>query len=82
MLNEQKIRLAKERDDLIIASTCVPIHFFTDRDWVLDDLLNVHLTAAGLRAVGTETAGSIAAYLGYGDPEQAGVDPIVYLPTV
>ena len=74
IINEAKIALAKENDDIIIASTIIPLHFFIDPSWIYGDTLNIHLTKDTIRLVGAEAADAIVKYF---DDK---VDPVEYLP--
>lgn len=73
IINDAKIALAKEYDDIIIASSIIPLHFFDDPSWVYGDTLNIHLTKDTIRLVGAETADHVVKYM------NDKVDPVEYL---
>lgn len=74
VINRLKVELAQENEDIILASTAIPMNFFTDPSWVYGDTLDIHLTKDAIQVVGSEAAASIAAFMA------DGVDPVDYLP--
>ena len=78
LINQAQTALAEEKDDIIVASTCATgFYDYNFDEYYLKD--TVHYNAAGLQAIANEAATSVANYLGYGEADKKGVDPITYL---
>lgn len=73
VINDAKITLAREKEDIIIASSLIPLNFFTDPTWVYDDSLNIHLTKDAIQLVGADVADNVVRYM------EDKSDPVEYL---
>ncbi|MDE7214693.1 MAG: Ig-like domain-containing protein, partial [Clostridia bacterium] len=75
---QAKNELAFEHDDIIMLDQ-EPIKYFNQNlSYMMGD--NIHYNKEGLRKVATDSCAALVNYLGYGDEDKAGVDPVEYLP--
>ncbi len=76
-VNAAQNQLALDNEDIIVCDKAPANYYLFHTDYMLSD--NVHLNAAGLRKVGSDSCRAVLDYMGLGDPEKAGVDPATYL---
>ncbi len=76
-INTAKYELATENDDIILCSDSASEYITTNPEYLKSD--NVHFNAAGMQALAAEACTSIVNYLGYGEENLTGVDPVTYI---
>ncbi|MDE6504759.1 MAG: hypothetical protein K2L42_02700, partial [Clostridia bacterium] len=75
---QAKNELAFENDDIIMLDQ-EPVNYFNrNTNYMISD--NIHYNIDGLRKVATDSCAALVNYLGYGEEDKAGVDPVEYLP--
>lgn len=77
-----KNEIAWENDDIIMLDQ-EPICYFTTHPYGSSDSYmisdNLHYNQYGLRKIASDSCAALVNYLGYGDADKKGVDPIEYL---
>ncbi len=76
-INTAKYELANQYNDIILCSNSACDFLKEHPEYVRSD--NVHYNADGLKAIAKEACENIVNYLGYGEDNLKGVDPVTYI---
>ncbi len=75
-----KAELARENDDIIMINVKAMNYHNKRPDYMLGDRYGlVHYNGAGLTEIAADSCMALLNYLGYGEAELKGVDPVIYL---
>lgn len=75
-----KTELARENDDIIMINVKAMNYHNERPDYMLGDRYGlVHYNGAGLTEIATDSCKALLNYLGYGEAELKGADPVTYL---
>ena len=75
---QAKFELAFEENDIIMLNQAPMTYFHSESSqYMLTD--NIHYNSAGLQKIAQDSCSALCNYLGYGETNKKGVDPVTYL---
>lgn len=79
-ISEAKNELAEENDDIILINVKAMNYHINNPDYMLNDIYKlVHYNCQGLIEIASDSCDALINYLGYGDENLKGIDPVTYL---